>query len=73
MQELRFSYKAKKTHRREKNGVGGGVGRAMELWRCLAVPRPSRGQVKKLAKLIFAFLASGLKLNSEAQQEVLSK
>lgn len=45
----------------------------MELWKCLAVPRPSRGQVKKLAKLIFAFLASGLKLNSEAQQEVLSK
>lgn len=38
-----------------------------------ALPCPSRGQVKKLAKLIFAFLASGLKLNSEAQQEVLSK
>lgn len=70
MQELRFSYKAKKNHRTEKNGGGGGKSDgAVEVPGC----RPSRGQVKKLAKLIFAFLASGLKLNSEAQQEVLSK
>lgn len=70
MQELRFSYKAKKNHRRVKRG--GGERRELKL-EVPALPRPSRGQVKKLAKLIFAFLASGLKLNSEAQQEVLSK
>lgn len=69
MQELRFSYKAKKNHRRVKRGGGE---RELKL-EVPALPRPSRGQVKKLAKLIFAFLASGLKLNSEAQQEVLSK
>lgn len=72
MQELRFSYKAKKNHRTDKEREWGQEKNdgAVEV---PALPRPSRGQVKKLAKLIFAFLASGLKLNSEAQQEVLSK
>lgn len=67
MQELRFSYKAKKKKKEKKKTM------KQSETQLPALPCPSRGQVKKLAKLIFAFLASGLKLNSEAQQEVLSK